>query len=78
MGKITLEVDNENIDKVLLILENLKDGLVLDIDVNKRVSKYNTQYKPKTNKVIYENEQMTDKVSTKYLDPTSYKKRLRK
>lgn len=78
MSKITLDVSNENIEKVLLILQSLKDGLILNIDVDKRASKYNTAYKPKVNKIIYENEQMSQSVEGKYLNASSFKKRLKK
>ena len=78
MSKITIDVNDDNLDKVLLILNNLKDGLILNVDVEKKASKYNTAYKPKTNKVVYENEQMTEQVSGKYLNAASYKKRLKK
>ena len=78
MSKITIDVNESNVEKVLLILESLKEGLVSNIEVKKTTSKYNTAYKPKTNTVIHENEQMSEKLSGKYLNAASYKKRLRK
>ena len=74
MSKITLDVNDDNLQTVLLILENLKNGLILNIEIDKKVSKYNTAYKPKVNKVIYENE----KLDGKYLNAASFKNRLKK
>ena len=78
MSKITLDVNDKNVQTVLLILESLKDGLISNIDVDKRSLKYKTAYKPKVNKVIYKNEQMTQKLDGKYLNATSFKNRLKK
>lgn len=36
MAKITLEVDEKNLSTVLLILNNLKRGLIKNIDSNKK------------------------------------------
>ena len=74
MSKITIDVNNNNLDTVLLILNNLKNGLIENIDVDKGAEKHSTTYNPKTNKVIYENE----KLDGKYLNPANFKKRLRK
>lgn len=78
MSKITLDVDDKNLDRVLLILESLKDELVENIEVKKGSRSHNTAYKPKTKQVIYENEQMSEKLNGKYLNAASFKKRLKK
>ena len=78
MNKITLDVSEQNREIVLVILENLKTGLIQNIEVDKTTQKHKTAYKPKLNKVIYENEQMSENISGKYLNPASYKKRLKK
>jgi len=77
MKKINIEVADNNLETVLLILQNLKDGLILNIETIKNI-KATTSYKPKENKVIYENEQMTSKLSGKYVNPTTYRNRLKK
>lgn len=74
MSKITIDVKSENIQVILSILENLKDGLVENIEVDKSVSRYKPAYQPKANKVIKENEP----VSGKYIDSASFKQRLKK
>jgi len=74
MSKITLDVKNDNLDTVLLILENLKDGLVENIQVDKNVSKYKPTYQPPKNKVIKEGEAQ----SGKYINPATFKKRMSK
>lgn len=74
MSKITLNIKKENIETVLLILDNLKVGLIETIEVDKSVSKYKPTYKPKVNKVIKEGEAQ----SGKYMNPSSFKNRLNK
>lgn len=74
MSKITIDVAEVNVKTVLTILENLKDGLIENIHVDKSISKYKPVYQPKLNKVIKENEQ----VSGKYMNASSYKKSLNK
>lgn len=74
MNKITLDVKSNDLETVLLVLNNLKDGLIENIEVDKEGVKNSTAYNPKTNKVIYENE----KLDGKYLNPENFKKRLRK
>lgn len=70
MSKITIDVTNDNLKTVLNILENLKEGLVENIQIDKSA----TKYKPKNNKVIKENEP----VAGKYINSTTFKKRLNK
>ena len=85
MAKIVLDVNDENLGTVISILNNLKDGLITSIDINttlqktseKKVQKH-TRYQPKTQKVIYEEEQDSLKSMGKYLDPVEFKKRLRR
>lgn len=74
MSKITLDVSDENVKSVLNILENLKEGLVLDIRVENSTCKKATTYKPKTKEIIKENEPTTGK----YMDAKAFKQRLRK
>jgi sulfatase maturation enzyme AslB (radical SAM superfamily) len=38
MAKITIEVDRKNLHTVLNIIENLKDGLINDIQTNDKVN----------------------------------------
>ena len=40
MSKITFDVANENVDTVLLILENLKTGLLSNIEVTKKYTEW--------------------------------------
>jgi len=77
MSKITLEVDNKDIQTVLLILNNLKMGLIKNIESDKKLDP-KTRYQPKTNKVIYENEQMGKSLSGKYMNAASFKSRSKK
>jgi hypothetical protein len=74
MSKITIDVKNDNVEKVLLILENLKDGLIENIKVDKSVAKYKPTYQPPKNKVIKEGEAQ----SGKYINPATFKKRMSK
>lgn len=74
MSKITLDVNNDDLDTFLLILENLKDGLIENIKVDKSVAKYKPTYQPPKNKVIKEGEVQ----SGKYINPSTFKKRMSK
>ena len=84
MAKIILDVKDENLGVVLSILNNLKDGLIATIDINATIdktvekkSKKHTRYQPKTQRIIYEEEQESLKSMGKYLDPAEFKKRLK-
>jgi len=70
--KITFDVKEENIKTVMLLLENLKEGLVSDIKVDK-IYECRTSYKPKTKEIIKENEP----VIGKYVSVETFKKKLR-
>ena len=76
MQKINLLVSNENLETLLTILDNLKDGLIQHVDVEGRTTTKNTQYKPKQG-VIYEKESGTNDISGKY-SATAYRARLKK
>ena len=56
MNHIKLLVEEKNIELILRILANLKDGLILDIQSNSRINKVqrSTSYQPKVNKIIKE------------------------
>lgn len=79
MHEIKLKVKKENVDTLMGILENLKEGLINNIELDGKSTKQNhTRYQPKTNKVVYEHESGTNDRSGKYLSPLEYKKRLKK
>ena len=79
MNSITLEVEDANLQTVFSILENLKDGLVADIALNGKSTKVRqTQYQPKANRVIKEDESGTRDTSGKYASASLYKQRLQK
>jgi len=77
MNKITLSVNDENLDTLLIILNNLKSGLISNIETNAKNSKRQTRYQPKVNKVIYEQESGTNDTSGKY-SASAYRERLKK
>jgi hypothetical protein len=92
MAKILLDVSEENLGTLLLVLNNLKEGLVNRVEVNPllekgamsstekgdtQVRKREPRYQPKANKVVYEEEQMGLVSRGKYLDPKSFKEKLR-
>ena len=72
MNQITLNVKDENFSTVLNILENLKDGLIDNIEADK-VSKKRVRYQPNNNTIISENQKPTGKYASK----TEYKSRLK-
>ena len=77
MNKITLEVSNENLETLLTILDNLKDGLILNLETNSKVKPKMSSYKPKINTVVYEQDSGVNDKSGKY-SATAYKQRLKK
>ena len=72
MSTITINVKDINIQTVMTILENLKAGLIEDIEVDNKTIKKRTQYQPKTNNIVKEGEQ----TQSKYVNAATYKKRL--
>lgn len=76
MQEIKFKVEDKNFETVMTILNNLKVGLISDIESTKNRSK-STQYKPKTNRVIKEEESGTADTSGKYINTVTYKQRLK-
>lgn len=74
MKQIKLNVQDDKLETVLMILNNLKDGLISNVEISEINLTPQTQYKPVQNKVIYENE----KPQGKYLSPRAYKAKLEK
>ena len=78
MNEIKLSVEDKNLETVLTILQNLKSDLISEIATNSKVSKTRTtQYQPKINRIIREEESGTADTSGKYANPAAYKQRLR-
>lgn len=77
MQEIKLKVEDENLEIVMTILNNLKNGLVSDITSSGKIRRI-TQYKPKTNTVIREENTGTADTSGKYINPAAFKQRLKK
>jgi len=75
MNEIRLSVEDQNVETVLLLLNNLKDGLITTIDTELK-TKPKTAYQPRHNKVILEENASTSNLVGKYLNPSAYKKRL--
>ncbi len=80
MNEIKLSVEDKNLETVLTILQNLKTGLITELQCNaeslspKRV----TQYQPKVNTIIKEENSGTSDKSGKYASVSAYKQRLKK
>lgn len=73
MSKITLDVNKDDVNTVLTILKNLKEGLIKDIKIQDSTTELKTTYKPKTKEIIKENEP----TSGKYLNADAFKQKLR-
>ncbi|WP_294965651.1 hypothetical protein [Sulfurimonas sp.] len=72
-------MDEKNIETLLTILKNLNPELITKLEVNGKSSNaINTQYKPKTNAIIKEQDSGVNDSSGKYINPTAYKNRLKK
>ena len=78
MKKITLSLNDDNLETLLTILNSLKEGLITSIEVDGKKKIATTQYKPKNSRVIYEEESGTNDSSGKYMNPMAYKQRLQK
>lgn len=82
MSKIILDVDDKNKEVVLLILKNLKAGLINNItsDLAKPVSSsLNNKYKAKVQeKKVLEDDFIDNKTSFSKYSKTAYKQRLTK
>ena len=79
MNEIKLSVDDKNLDTVLTILNSLKDGLINDIQNNSEVSKNrSTQYQPRTNTIIREENSGTNDNNGKYASASAYRERLKR
>lgn len=78
MNTIKLSVDDKHLETVLTILNNLKDDLIVNVEVNAKVDTKTTQYKPKTNTIIREENSGTNDRSGKYANASTYRDRLKK
>ena len=80
MQEIKLSVEEKNIELVLSIVKNLKEGLILDIQssTQNKTLKKSTHYQPKVNTIIKEENSGTADRSGKYMNPASYKNRMKK
>ena len=80
MNEIKLSVDDKNLETVLIILKNLKPGLIDSFETNGKEFKVRraTQYQPKTNTIIREEESGTSDTSGKYAKAAAYKDRLKR
>ena len=78
MNEIKLSVDDENLETVLTILQNLKAGLITDIQTNGKVNKVkHAQYQPKMKTIMKDDDFGTKDSSGKYINPAAYKQRLK-
>jgi len=75
MNKIELSVSDTNLETVLTILDNLKAGLIINIATSSKTK--TTQYQPKINTIIREENSGTNDTSGKY-SASAYRERLKK
>lgn len=78
MNEIKLRVDDKHLETVMTLLKSLKEELVSDITLNgeKSITPH-TQYQPRTNAIIREEESGTNDTSGKYVSANTYKQRLK-
>ena len=76
MNEIKLSVDDKNLETVMIILENLKEGLISNIQTNGTKQAKHTQYQPKHNTIIREENSGTNDTSGKY-SADAYRQRLK-
>lgn len=78
MNEIKLSVNDANLQTVLTIISNLKEGLVSNVETNGKLKTRPTQYQAKTNTIIREENSGTNDTSGKYASASSYRERLKK
>ncbi len=85
MAKVTLNIDDKNLSIVLNILQNLKSGLIKNIELNKTKnvkspsSSSTNNYKQKLEEKVLEDDFLPKhKSSSKYLSANEFKKKLKK
>ena len=79
MNKVTLSVDEENLKTVLTVLNNLKTGLIKNIEINGKASIVRTPpYKPKTKTIMKDDDFTANDSSGKYVNPAAYKQRFKR
>ncbi|MGA1932682.1 hypothetical protein ACH5BF_08185 [Arcobacter sp. YIC-464] len=79
MSKITLDVDKQNLDTVLVILKNLKNGLIKNIDIDqKNIVNKMQEKKLVKQQAILEDEFIAKPTNSKYLSKDAFKERLKK
>jgi len=74
MKKVILNIDDKNLETVMHILGNLKDGLISSIDGENIKPKRKGAYTPQSGRIVSENE----KPNGKYISKTAYARRLKK
>jgi hypothetical protein len=76
---ITITTNDTNYETVLTILNNLKEGLITNIE-SKINTKYQrkSSYQPNSNKVVFEQSASTVLETSKYASASAYKNRLKK
>ena len=77
MTEIKLSIDDENVDTLMSILQNLKEGLIHDIQANGKRAIQHTRYQAKVNTIIREEDSATNDTSGKYANASAYKQKLR-
>ena len=77
LNEIKLSVSDENLETVLTILNNLKLGLISNIESSAQVKTRSTQYQPKTNTIIREENSGTNDTSGKY-SANAYRDKLKR
>ncbi len=79
MKTVNLTVDEKNLDTLLTILNNLKEGLIVKIQTNvTQNTKIDrpTKYKPRVNTIIREENSGTNDTNGKYINPAAFKQKL--
>lgn len=77
MSKITLDVDKQNLETVLTILNNLKTGLIKNIDVDQKGILNKIQNKKAVKQqAVLEDEFIPKPTNSKYLSRDAFKQRL--
>ena len=76
MAKVTLEVNEKDLETFLMIIENLKEGMVKRIDIEKKRT-YNKP-KPLSNTPQKNTPKPVSITTGKYIDPQTFKERLKR
>lgn len=76
MSKVVLDIDSKNVDTVLMILKNLKSGLIKNISIDNKKQVSNLDIQKEKRVLVEEDEFLAKKAPMGKYSKEAYKSRL--